>query len=82
MGVDGDPGNVERVAEDDVGGLAADAGQRHQVVHGVGHVAVEPFHQFLAEPHQRVGLVAVEAGGPDELFEFGAVGLRVVEAVR
>ena len=35
VGVDGDARDVERVAEDDVGGLAADAGQRDQLVERV-----------------------------------------------
>ena len=33
----------------------------------------------MAEPDQRVGLVAVKTSGSNQLFEFGAVGLRVIQ---
>ena len=79
MGVNGDAGNVEGISQDDVGGLSADAGQRDEFIQRRGHLAVEPFHQFLAQPHQRVRLVPVEPGGADDLFELCAVGLRVVQ---
>src|ERR1051325_5907661 len=39
MAVDGQPRDAERVAEDDVGGLAADAGQLRERVHVGGHLA-------------------------------------------
>ena len=76
--VDGEPGYPERVAKDDVGRLAADAGQRVQVLHPVGHLAAEPVDERLAQLDQRIGLVAVEAGRFEQLLQLGPVGGGVV----
>ena len=77
MGVDGDPGNPERVAEHHIRGLTAETGQRDKFLQGARHLAVETFDERLPQPDDRVRLVPVEARRPDHLLEFGAVGLRV-----
>ena len=68
------PGTSEGVAEHDVGGLAADAGQRDQVVEPARHLAVEALEQGGRELEQRVGLGPEEAGRLDQRLELGAVG--------
>ncbi len=80
MGVDGDARDVEGVAEDHVGRLAADAGQRHQLAERVRQHAVVLLDDGGAEPDERVGLVPEEPGAVDHLLQLGAVGLRVVAA--
>ena len=54
--------------------LRPDPGQRHQVRHPAGHLAVEPLDQRLAEPEHRVGLGPEEAGGLEDLLQLVAVG--------
>ena len=79
MGVDGDSGDVERVAQNDVRGLASHTGQRHQLVHGVGQFAVEALDQRLTEANQRRRFIAIKTGWTNESFEFFAIGLRIVQ---
>ncbi len=74
MGVDGDPGHPEGVAEHHVRGLAADAGQLHQVVLVPGDLAAVPLAQRLGEADHVVGLGAVEAGGAQDALHLRAVG--------
>ena len=78
MSIDGNAGGAECVAEDHIGGLAPDAGQGDQLIQGRGHLTVESLDKLSPQPDQRVGLVAVEAGGPDELFEFGTICSGIV----
>lgn len=82
VGVHRDAGDAERVAEHDVRRLAADAGQRHQVLQPGRHLAVEPLDQRPSEALQRAGLGAEEPGGSDEVLELGRVGARVARGVR
>ncbi len=79
MGVDGDSGDVERIAQDDVRGLTPHTGQRHQLVHGVGQFAVESLDQRLTQADQRRRFIAIKTGGANESFEFFAIGLRVIQ---
>src|SRR5450755_5154546 len=74
VGIDGDARHAESVAEDYVGGLAADPRQRDQVAEPAGHLAAEPLAQRLAEADDAVGLGAEEPGGLDDLLQLGAVG--------
>jgi hypothetical protein len=84
MGVDGDAGNAEAVAEHDVRGLAAHAGQGDQVVQPGRHLAVVPLDERGAELEQRVGLGPEEAERSDDPLEVlprggchrGGVGVR------
>lgn len=78
VGVDGDAGGVEGVAEDDVGGLAAHSGEGDEFVHGARDLAGVAFDELLATGLYVAGLVAEEAGGLDEALEFGEVGVGVV----
>ena len=82
VGIDGNAGDAESVAEDHIGGLASDAGQGDQLIQGRGHLTVESLDKLSPEPDQRVGLVAVEAGGPDELLKFGAIRSRIIFRAR
>ena len=78
MGVDGDAGDVEGVAEDDVGGLAPDAGQGRPARRACrGSTPSMLLDERPAEPDQRCRLVAVEPVG-DQLLELGPVRRGVV----
>ena len=61
VGVDGDDGLVVNDGGDDIGGLAADAGQAHQHIDVGGNGAVEAFLQ-LAGGFEQVGGFAVGVG--------------------
>jgi hypothetical protein len=74
VGVDGEAGHPERVAEDDVRGLAADARQRHQGVHRVRDDATVQVDEGLPELDQRIRLGPEEAGGLEQFLELGAIG--------
>ena len=69
VGVDGDAGDAEGVAEHHVGGLAAHAGQRDQVLEAGRHLAVVPLDERLAQLEQRLGLGPEEAERADDLLE-------------
>ena len=68
VGVHGDAGNAERVAEYHVRGLSAHAWESHQVLHALRHVTAEVLGEGGTELDQCVGLDPEEAGGLDELF--------------
>src|SRR5262249_11475687 len=55
MGIDRDAGHAEGVAEDDVGRLAADAGQGYQLFHRRGDFAAMLFHDLLAAGNEVAG---------------------------
>jgi hypothetical protein len=74
VGVDGDAGDVECVAEHDVGGLAAHARQLHEVLEAARDLPVVMLHQVGGELEQRLGLGAEEAQRPDDALEGLAVG--------
>jgi hypothetical protein len=69
--VDRDAGHPERVAEHDVGRLAPDARQRHEVLEPPGHLAVEALDERSTDLHQRVGLLPEEAGRLHDRLELG-----------
>ncbi|MPN02405.1 hypothetical protein SDC9_149621 [bioreactor metagenome] len=75
MGVGGDGGQPESMTSHHIGGLAPDTRQLHQVIDADRHLAVVVIGDLAAQPLQRRRLVAEEAGGPNDLFEFGPVGL-------
>ena len=76
MRVDDDAlGLAERDAEDDVGGFASDAGDGGELGEGLRHLAVEVGDDLAGRALDGLGLVVVEAGGADELFELGEFGL-------
>ena len=58
--------DAEGVAQHDVRGLAAHAGQHPQLLHGVGHLAAVVGDQRLRHADQAPRLVAEEPGGPDD----------------
>ena len=78
MRVHKDTRHPEGVPQDHVGGLAAHPRQLHQLLQGPRHLAVEFFHQHLAEALDALGLVVKKAGGADHLFEIGQGGLGIV----
>jgi hypothetical protein len=68
--VDGDADVlVVRVAEHDVGRLAADAGELGELVHRGRHLAAVPLGEGRPHRPQAFGLVAVEPRGLDVLLE-------------
>ena len=66
---------AESVAEDHVGRLAADAGQGYELGHRAGYLSPMLFYEDAGHATQGAGLVAVEAGRADVLFEL--VGGRI-----
>ena len=83
MGVGDEAGRVVGVAEDDVGGFAADAGEFDELVHIVRHLAVVVICDGLAGGFDIFGLVAEEAGRFDVLFELlgGCLGVICGRAI-
>src|SRR5687768_4410937 len=77
VGIDSDAGNAETVAEYHVGGLAADAGESHQVFHPLRHFTAKALGQCRAKLDQGVGLGSKEARGLDQLLQFLPVGSGV-----
>ena len=59
----------ERVAENDIGGFASDAGQFDESIHRIRNLAVVPLYQRLAESNQTLRFVAEEARAFDHLFQ-------------
>ena len=79
MGVDDDAFvHGEGVAEDDVGGLPADAGELHELRHAARDLAAVALDERPAEALERLGFVAEEAGGLDEGLEILERNLRVM----
>src|SRR5215212_1894028 len=86
VGVDDDAlVRAEGVAEDDIGRLAADAGQCYELGHSTGDLSPMLLHEGAGHAPQGAGLVAIEAGRADVLLEragggagevFGLVVLR------
>src|SRR5262249_25635683 len=68
--IDGDPRRVEGIAENHVGGLAADAGERDEFVERAGHFPAEPLDNGEAAGPNVFRLILVEARWLDELLEF------------
>ncbi len=75
VGIDDHAGDVEGIAEDDVGGLATDAGELGEGFEGGGHLALMFFHQGLGAGDDVLRLVVIEAGVLDDGFEFSEVGV-------
>src|SRR4029453_13228215 len=70
VGVHRDAGNAEAVAEHHVGGLAANAGEGHQVIHPLRYFAAKPLGQGSSKFDQGVGLGPEEARRLDQLLQF------------
>ena len=72
VGIDDDAfGEVEGVAEDDIGGLSAHSGQLVQVLHGLRHLSAVIPDQSRGATADGFGLGAEEAGGADQAFQLG-----------
>jgi hypothetical protein len=76
--VDDDPRDAVVPAQDDVGGLPADAGERDQLLHGAGDAAAEPLQQRPAHGLEGPPLLAEEPRGADERLQLLRVGAREV----
>jgi hypothetical protein len=57
------------VPENHIGGLAADAGQRDEILHPVGHLAAEALDDRARRQLQRFRLLSKESGRHDELLD-------------
>jgi hypothetical protein len=76
VGIDDDAaGDSVAGAEDDVAGLAGDAGEGEDLLHGLGDNAAEFFDEFFGGAHDGFCFVAEETGGADFLFELTGVGV-------
>ena len=69
MRVDDDPLRLAQLGGDDVAGLPRDARETNQLFEPRGHLAVELLEQHPHRAAQRLGLLAVEAGGEDVALE-------------
>ncbi len=67
--VHGDARHSERIAQDDIRGLATDAGQRDQVLQAARHLAAEVVAQGRGQAEQRFRLGPEETRGPDQLLQ-------------
>jgi hypothetical protein len=74
VGVHDHPRPAEGAAQDDVGGLAADAVELKQLLHRARHRAAEPFDDRAGHPDDRPGLLPVEPRRADVSFELAQVG--------
>lgn len=81
MGIDGNAGHAESVAEHDVRGFPPDPMQGHQVLHPRGDYAVVPFDEVSGKSEERFGLGAEKPRGPNEILNplagSGREGARV-----
>ena len=71
VGIDGDGRNVEQDTDQDVGCLAADAGQFHQFVKGLRYFAAIIFAEDGAVGQDILGLAVIKASGANLFFEAG-----------
>src|SRR5262245_15717064 len=78
VSIHGDGGNVEGVAEHDVGRLAPDAGKRDELLEGAGDSAAVTLRQRLTHAHEGSGLRLEEARRVDLPLEHRGAGPRVV----
>ena len=78
MGINDDSRLAEITPQDHVGSFPPDSWQHDQLFHRVGDLTAEPFGQHAATGHDVPGLALEEPGRPNEGFEFGEIGLRVV----
>src|SRR3954463_3128494 len=69
MAIDRQSGNSERVTENDIGRLATNARQLHEILHCLWHLAAVVRHHFSGHPEKRPRLAAKEPGRLDLWFE-------------
>ena len=74
VGVHRDPGQSEGLTEHDVGRLAADTWQVHQLFKRHWHFPVKAFTQLLTQALQACRLGTKEACGVDDPFQLGTIG--------
>ena len=73
MGIHNDAWLAEGIAQHQVGRLAPDTRQGHELFLRVGNLAAEPIAHRLAEADKSPGLSAEEPGRPDQPLELGLV---------
>ena len=76
VGVDRQARQTERDAAHHIAGLAADAGQRDEVVESGRHLAAISIEQAVGHSQQVARLVLVEAGRANQIFDLCRIGLR------
>lgn len=81
VGIDDHRRNLEGGAEDDVGGLASDAGEGDQLAKGGWDLAVVVLHQPLRTADEVAGLGMVKAGGTDQFFDLAELRLTEVGGI-
>ena len=70
----GAAGDMEHIAEDQICGLAADAGEGGELFHGGRDLTVMLFQQDFGTRHNIPGFGMIEAAGMDILLHLGDVG--------
>lgn len=82
VGIDDHRRNLEGGAEDDVGGLAADAGEGGQIAQSGRNFALVALDQTLGTADEMAGLGMVKAGGADQRFDLGRICLTEGGGIR
>ena len=67
-------GDAERSAENDIGGLARNAGESHKLVYRARNLAAKPLNDAARHSQEVFGLHAEETGGADEVLQLVGVG--------
>ena len=70
----GAAGDMEHIAEDQIGGLATDTGEGGKLFHGGRDLTVMLFQQDFGTRHNIPGFGMIEAAGMDILLHLGDVG--------
>ena len=76
MGIDDDTGLAEDSPENDIRGLSPDAWQGDQFLHRVRDLFAEAVGHGFAAGDEMFRFILKEAGGTNELFEFGKMSRR------
>jgi hypothetical protein len=76
VGIDDHSGDREDIAKNNIGGLASDPREGDQIFHPARHFAAVVSNQSLGTADDVFRLVAEEAGGADEIFQFGGISCR------
>ena len=78
MRIDRESGDIERVAEHDVRGFAADPRQAGQFIHRARHHAAESFVQCRGQSDEMLGFRTIEPQRMNDVFDLGRVCGRQV----
>jgi hypothetical protein len=75
VGIDGEARDPERDAQHQVGGLAGDTAQGHQLLQAARHLALEVFHDVARGRLDRTGLLSEETGAAHQPLDLLRIGV-------